>query len=79
MTPLSGSRVTPASSLGSILDFRSMMENIEDTADFALEESDVRVLVCDTPIAAMLRARNTCIQMPKFASMVKHMSTINAS
>jgi hypothetical protein len=56
-----------------------MMENIEDTADFALEESDVRVLVCDTPIAAMLRARNTCIQMPKFASMVKHMSTINAS
>jgi len=35
-------------------------------ADFALEESDVRVLVCDTPIAAILRARNTCIQMTRF-------------
>lgn len=67
MSPLSGSRVTPLSSLGSILDFRSMMANIEDMADFALEESDVRVLVWDTPIAAILRARNTCIKMRRLA------------
>jgi hypothetical protein len=55
------STVTPASSLGSILDFRSTIANIEDAADFALEESDVRVLDCDTPIAAIARARKTCI------------------
>lgn len=66
MSPLNGSRVTPMSSLGSILDFRSMMANIEDMADLALAESEVRVLVCDTPIAAILRARNTCVQMPRF-------------
>lgn len=62
MLPLTVSKVKPVSSLGSILDFRSIIANTEAAADCALEESDVKELDCETPIAAIARARKTCTE-----------------
>lgn len=68
-SPATSTKTMPSSLLGSIFDLLSMSANIVDADALALAESGPNALVCETPMVAMSRAKNTCRRIQRF---VKH-------
>lgn len=61
ISPFTGSKVKPSPVLESILDFLSMIENMEVAASFAFFVSDAKVLASDNPIIAKIKERKAWI------------------